>query len=73
MVVKCLAVSLSKDYLPSRLVEEHDRRIVHQFQSDGEALPLSAAQVEGPCVHAIFQSHRLDNFIHLENPYYYRL
>lgn len=51
--------------LPGGLVEEHDWRVVHQLQSDGQALPLSTRQAARPSVGTGQQAQRCQDLLDL--------
>lgn len=51
--------------LPGGLIEEHDRRVVHQLQRDGQALSLAAREAAGPRVGARQQAQGRQDLLDL--------
>lgn len=54
--------------LPRRLIKEHDRWVVDQFQSNGQALPLPSREQCCPRVRAGHQSQGCQDLCHLQAP-----
>ena len=48
-----------------RFVEEHDERVVDQFQGNAQSFPLPTRQLRRSGVKVTFQAERFQNFNHL--------
>lgn len=61
-----LLLDTSGRCLPGGFIEEHDRRIVDQFQGNGQTFTLTARKRAGASVGTVQEPQRRENLSHLD-------
>jgi len=56
---------MRKSSLPGRLVEEHNRWIVDEFQRNGQPLALTSGQIPAHCSFIVQQTQAPKHVLHL--------